>query len=259
MLLLNNVEVKFGCFPNGETNLPIDNLTILGVNIIKWVYEGDEEFFRLGLLKSWLDRFDAVTNLYCSYMPHSRMDRINGHYVVSLNTAASMLNNMSFHEIVVREPHSEATLNLLGKSFSEEWCASKIIDVLALGGYDSVFFPDYGANMRYEHVNLPSGTKISMGKKSRDFQSGNIESLSFRGKVGESVLIVDDLCSRGGTFIRGSKLLKQQGAKKVSLLVSYCEDNVFTGDLFKHIDKLYLHEDNLLDDSKNKTQIIKLK
>ena len=61
-----------------------------------------------------------------------------------------------------------------------------------------------------------------------------------------NVLIVDDLCSRGGTFIEASKKLKAQGAEKISLLVAHCENNVFTGELFAHIDILYTAESNLL-------------
>lgn len=43
MIKLNKKEVKFGSFPNGETNLPLDGLYVRSYNQIEWTYEGDDE------------------------------------------------------------------------------------------------------------------------------------------------------------------------------------------------------------------------
>lgn len=260
MITLNGKEVKYGKFPNKEINMPIkkDDLDVTRLNEIYWVYEDDSDFLKLALLKDFLDSMGTDSNLYCTYLPYSRMDRVNGEYRVSLFTVARLINNMGFHTVTIREPHSPVTLAKLNNSFSDEWCAERIMYVLELGSFSSVFFPDYGACLRYKHIVLPATVKIAVGKKSRDFKSGNIEDLSFRGEVGRRVLIVDDLCSRGGTFVRASKLLRERGAEVVSLLVAYCEDNVYSGELFDHIDDMYVSKDCLVAPSFYDDQIVKI-
>ena len=46
-----------------------------------------------------------------------------------------------------------------------------------------------------------------------------------------NILIVDDICSRGGTFTRAAELLKNAGAKEIFLYVSHCEATIFRGNI----------------------------
>lgn len=236
MITLNGKEVNFGKFPNGETNLPVGNLTLLADNEVKLTYEDDSDFMRLALVKAWIDDMNCAASLYLAYMPHSRMDRANGHYAVGLKAACQLVNSLNFQEVIVREPHSPSTVNWLNSAKVDNWCADRLVRVVEDGGFDSVFFPDFGAKQRYgEGHELPT----SYGKKTRDFLTGEITGLELIGDVGANVLIVDDLCSRGGTFVAGGKLLKEKGAGRVSLLVAYVEDNVFAGEIFDHVDRIY--------------------
>ena len=232
MIKLNGNEVQFGEFPNKEFNMDIKLLFIKEHNSITWDFKDNGDFIKLYTLKSYLDNLDKRSRLYIGYMPYSRMDRINDDYAFSLKFACNMINDMSFYKVTVKEPHSEVTPALLDRRVIHNWCMDNI-DTVVLEA-DTLFFPDAGAQKRYQ-----TSEKYAVGYKKRDFKSGNIESYSIQGDVGESVLIIDDLCSRGGTFIHASKELKKAGAKKVSLLVAHCEENVFTGELFSHIDILY--------------------
>lgn len=47
----------------------------------------------------------------------------------------------------------------------------------------------------------------------------------------DPILIVDDICSKGGTFYHSAKALKAAGAKSVSLYVTHCESSITVGDL----------------------------
>jgi len=138
--------------------------------------------------------------------------------------------------VVTREPHSPSTIEWLNGATADNWCADRLAEVAKDGEFDSLFFPDFGAKQRYgEGHELPT----AYGKKTRAFLTGDITGLEVFGDVGKNVLIVDDLCSRGGTFVAGAKLLKEKGAGRVSLMVAYVEDNVFTGEIFDHIDRIY--------------------
>jgi ribose-phosphate pyrophosphokinase len=154
---------------------------------------------------------------------------------------------MGFYGVSLVEPHSDVTPALLeGAVTTDEWVQSHIELALGLSNSTTVFFPDAGASKRYT-----SPIKYTVGMKTRDFKTGSITDYSLSGEwgeiVNERVLIVDDLCSRGGTFIEASKMLKSKGAKSVNLLVAHCENNVFSGKLFEHITYMYASKNNLMD------------
>ena len=70
------------------------------------------------------------------------------------------------------------------------------------------------------------------GIKHRDWRTGKIQKLELVGaeKVkGRTVLIVDDICSRGGTFTHTAKALKEAGAESIFLYVTHCENTIRDG------------------------------
>lgn len=242
MIKLNQEVVTLGKFPNKESYLSISNLSVRGANTLQWMYEHDGEFFELALIKGYLDSVNAHCCLHILYMPYSRMDRVNGTYAVSCPIAAKLIKDMNFYSIVLREPHSQVCVDEVKPNLSYNWTENVEYWVRSHYGWDSLFFPDYGAKFRYKG-DCPS---VAHGKKERDFKTGDIQSYSMIGKVGERVLIVDDICSRGGTFIEAAKLLREKGAKSVGLLVAMCEENVHTGKIFDYVDQLYTSKDCIL-------------
>ena len=78
-------------------------------------------------------------------------------------------------------------------------------------------------------------TEYAFGIKRRNWETGKIEGLDVAGCVdkikGSNILIVDDICSRGGTFYHSAKKLKELGANKIYLYVTHCENTILEGDL----------------------------
>lgn len=249
MLKLNKKEVIFGNFPNGEAYLPVQVLNTRAYNKIIWLYQGDYEFFQLALLQNYLLSQMQKSVLEVLYLPHSRMDRTNDDYAVSLFTSANLINSMGFDQVLINEPHSDVSLAVVDHSSAFPWCAFNIDKVIKSCGTTSLFFPDAGAAKRYNFEK-----PYAVGHKLRDFKTGTITAFQLTGTVWDKVLIVDDMCSKGGTFVHSSKLLKECGAKHVYLMVSYCENTVFEGELFNHIDILFTAKENIL--SQQHKQII---
>ena len=55
-----------------------------------------------------------------------------------------------------------------------------------------------------------------------------------------NILIIDDICSKGGTFYHSAKRLKEAGAANIYLYITHCENTIHEGellnsDLIKHI------------------------
>ncbi len=45
--------------------------------------------------------------------------------------------------------------------------------------------------------------------------------------------MIDDICSKGGTFYYGSKELNKYGCKDMYLYVTHCENTILDGELLK--------------------------
>ena len=74
------------------------------------------------------------------------------------------------------------------------------------------------------------------GIKHRHWRTGKIERLELAGKdkvAGRNVLIIDDICSKGGTFAHTAAALKEAGAKNIYLFVSHCENTIHNGSVLK--------------------------
>ena len=86
------------------------------------------------------------------------------------------------------------------------------------------------------------------GVKKRDWKTGEIEGLDIVGDPilikGRDILIIDDICSRGGTFYHTALKLKEMGANKIFLYVTHCENTVLEGNLLKGdlIERMYTTE-----------------
>ena len=95
-----------------------------------------------------------------------------------------------------------------------------------------LFFPDEGAMKRYSSkLNLP----YTFGIKKRDWETGKILGLQLiNGEIvkDRNVLIVDDICSRGGTFYHAANALKEAGAKNIYLYVTHAEHTMIEGDMY---------------------------
>jgi ribose-phosphate pyrophosphokinase len=101
---------------------------------------------------------------------------------------------------------------------------------------------------RYSNLlNMP----YVFGIKCRDWKTGEILGLEVKGNIedikGKNVLIVDDICSKGGTFYHSAKMLKELGANTVFLYVSHCEDSLYDGELLKtdYVDHIYTTNSHL--------------
>jgi ribose-phosphate pyrophosphokinase len=85
----------------------------------------------------------------------------------------------------------------------------------------------------------------AFGIKKRDWSTGKIEGLEISGLAecieNKNILIVDDICSRGGTFYHSAKKLKELGANKIYLYISHCENTILEGEVLTSglIEKVY--------------------
>ena len=200
---------------------------------IKWLYEGDSELFTLICVKRHIDYHchgvDVVLDM--PYIPHARMDRVKTREdVFTLKYFAEIINSLNFKRVFVRDAHSNVSLALINNVY--DWGIRGYIEIaVEKSGAQALFFPDEGAMKRYSEQ---SPMPYAFGMKKRDWETGKILGLDIintENIVGKDVLIVDDICSRGGTFYHSAKALKAAGAKSVSLYVTHLEETVTLGEM----------------------------
>lgn len=236
----NEVVVKY--YPDGTQHIEMPNIakgmpavfyerkTPIYVN---WSYESDEELVTLIYTKKYLnEKCNNPVHLNMFYIPNARMDRVRAYNeVFTLKYFAQIINSLHFDTVNVLDPHSTVSEALIDriKIHSPKIFIEKILRVMDV---DTLFFPDEGAMKRYSKMfDMP----FIFGVKNRDWKTGNILGLDVIGDRdlinGKNILIIDDICSKGGTFYHSAKKLKEFGANKIYLFVSHCEDTIRHGDI----------------------------
>lgn len=248
MIHFCGVQQEFASFPNGEVRLPLrgDGWDTADV-WFKW--EGDQSLIELGMWKAMMNRHESMYNLtfrlMIEYMPYSRMDRQTSDFF-TLKYVAGLINDMNWHSVVVVEPHSDVTCALLDRStpwyLTPEVLVQQPVfndpDAVFDSALDYIFFPDAGAAKRYsgyfKDYNVLVGSKRRADGGTIDHYE--ISGLGIGNSVeGRRVIIVDDLCSYGGTFLHAANRL--HGAAQIDLVVAHLERSVFSGDMyFAHTD-----------------------
>ncbi|BCZ46513.1 hypothetical protein psyc5s11_25800 [Clostridium gelidum] len=240
MINLNDEKVNVTKFPNGESLISSENLKIeySAVNTIKLKFENDEDITHLIFLKGHLDELRVKCSLEIAYMPYSRMDRTEGMTVFTLKHLCKLINSLDFEEVSIYEPHSDVCVALLDRVKVIDM--SKILTEQLLQNINSneedlyLVYPDAGAAKRYgKQIKYE---KVLTASKERDFKTGYIKKLDIIGTTQSTefkAIIVDDLCSKGGTFILTASKLKEMGATEIYLVVTHCEDTIYSGDILK--------------------------
>lgn len=247
MILLDNKPLCTDSrFPDATLALRIETGVAVNKNDVRcitWHYESDIEMSVLYYVTKHLKSVGFSVVLFLPYIPNARMDRVkNSDEIFTLKYFAEFINSLEFETVYTIDPHSNvscALINNLQVDNGFEYIISAIdkIDDKEL----VLFYPDEGAMKRYSEIikDIP----YAFGVKERDWRSGDILGLKMMNEdivKGKNVLIVDDICSRGGTFYHSAKALKEAGAADVYLYVTHCEKTIFKGDLInsdliKHI------------------------
>lgn len=237
MIYFNNELVGVNKFPNGETLIKSEGLKIKDQNNeIRLHFERDEDITHLIFLKGHLDERNIKCKLVLPYMPYSRMDRTEGVTIFTLKYVCKLINSLNFESVTIYEPHSDVCTALLDRvkvvNMSKILTEELLKELKAEDDEVYLVYPDAGAAKRYgKQINYD---KVLTASKERDFKTGYINKLDINGEIkGKDfkAIIVDDLCSRGGTFLLTASKLKEMGAAEIYLVVTHCENTIFEGDI----------------------------
>lgn len=227
-------EIKQDHFPDGTLHIKADkNYFAKRTVVYEWNYESDAELFTLICLRR---HFNAAQHiLRMPYCPHARMDRVkNDSDVFTLKYFCEAINAIDFDEVQIFDVHSNVAAALLHHC-KNIIPAPQIMSAIDKSQAAVCFYPDEGAMKRYS--DMVTGP-YAFGIKRRRWDDGVILGLDIvnaEAVKDKDVIIVDDICSRGGTFYHSAKALKEAGAKNIYLYVSHLEKTVLEGELWKEM------------------------
>lgn len=210
MIRINDKKIDMKHFPDGT--MLIKYLADNESTKITWLYNNDEECMLMYFLVKHLRAHGVkIIELFMPYIPNARMDRIkNSDEVFTLKYFAEFINDLNLDSVEVLDPHSNVSTALIDNvSIIEPTdIILNLLETVNSDGNAILFFPDEGAMKRYSHIASKCDIPYVFGMKNRDWRSGEILGLEVLGETdavpGKNILIIDDICSRGGTFLHSA-------------------------------------------------------
>ena len=235
MIWVNGKEIAQEHFSAGELKIKLWPSNKSRIDLV-WHYENDAELFTVACIREYYATQDCI--LYLPYLPSARMDRVkNPEDVFTLRTFARIINSMNFERVYVWDAHSNVGPALIDRCVdvpAQNYIEEAIKKLSYAKGNLCLFFPDEGAQKRYGTM-FPDYPQ-AFGIKKRNWETQRIEGYMIVGEENikdKYVLIIDDICSYGNTFVKAAKAIEAAGAIDISLYITHCEDVISKGDIFK--------------------------
>lgn len=213
------VGYKVISFPDGEKHLKINKLDRKDtVEIICRITSSDDLFLLMQLSDIINRQCVCVEKITIPYLMTMRCDRLfSFEQPFSLKIVADVINSFNAKKVVIIEPHSNTCLDLI-KNSEARYTSKGLLEYPT-----TVCFPDKGAFTRYASNMLMRPYIVC--SKVRDVETGKITSFSIDKvcdyKEGNEIIVVDDLCDGGGTFVGIAVKLRELKPSKLILAVTH--------------------------------------
>ena len=219
----SDISYKLNRFPDGEVMFEFtDKLDRKESMHIICRIKSAEDLFILLQIGDILNRHGIEFELSILYLMSMRMDRVmdfNRPY--NLQIVSNLINSIKPRKVKIIEPHSDKTTLLLQNS--EGIPTTGLIPIEELNPSTVICFPDKGAYDRYIDKVFPHLAKCFC-EKERDSLGALVGFHLNKGLidlVGRNVLVIDDLCDGGGTFIGVGELLRKENIDKLSIFITH--------------------------------------
>lgn len=194
--------------------------------IIETRIKDSDGIMALMQIKKILDMWHAKqVDLFLGYLPYARQDRacVAGE-CCSLKVFANLINSLDFNVVIIADPHSDVAPqlfnNCMGVFKSEIFSGFK--EKLNLDSYTTLVAPDYGASKEVEKLAMEFGKEFIQGYKKRDLTTGELSGFGYHGDIeGKRLLVVDDICDGGGTFLGLGQELAFGAPQSIALYVTH--------------------------------------
>lgn len=223
------LSVKYKVFPDGEKYVRINNSEEINGKIAiisNTMYPNQNDSFieTLMLINASVNAGASKVVAFIPYLAYARQDKVflagepvTSDIVLSALRAAglSCIYTVDIHSPEILERNIECYKNILVFNHMMEHAKKYVNDPIVLA-------PDKGALHRAKNIAQYQGLEYDYLVKERDRESGIIKikpkKLDIRGR---DIVLVDDIISTGGTIAEASRLLIENGARRIIVCASH--------------------------------------
>jgi ribose-phosphate pyrophosphokinase len=226
-------------FPDGEKHLKVNELNPKKAVDITCRITNSDDLFLLMQLSDIIQRQELVVRkLYITYLMGMRCDRVfSMNEAFTLKIIANVINSFNAREVLIEEPHSfraELMTNGHPHNVTCKFMRGRF------GAY-TLCLPDDGAYMRYGCF----ADSYVLCEKKRDVDTGKLSGFAicdiYKYSDNNEIVVIDDLCDGGGTFIGIAELLRKELApKELVLVVTHAVQEAGLRKVASVYDKVYI-------------------
>lgn len=203
---------------------------------IYWNFESLNEVVYIHQLCMLLKSHGAKIRIFCPMLPFGRQDKaIDNELTFGLYSFVKILESCHVTELITIDGHSDLAYEIFKANYISYISLKPTKEIeyaVGISKPDYVCLPDRGAFLRYREFfpNIP----IIVMEKDRDQTTGKINGVfidsinglpvtkeSVEGLNGKKILIVDDICDGGRTFIEVAKNIRIFAKVDVDLYVTH--------------------------------------
>lgn len=236
----SEIDYKLNRFPDGEVMFEFTNNLDRkeSIHIICRI-KSAEDLFILLQIGDILNRQGIEFELSILYLMSMRMDRVMDFTKpYNLQIVSNLINSIHPKKVQIVEPHSAKTISLITNSVD-----ISTSELSAVTSNNTVIcFPDKGAFDRYIDILFPHLEKCFC-EKERDSSGALISFKLNKGLIdltNKEVLVVDDLCDGGGTFIGVGNLFIKENISKLSIFITHAIQKQGLEKLSKLYDEIFI-------------------
>lgn len=258
---INKSDVKYEIinFPDGQKHIKIlDDIKsvdfITGINVKCRIRNAEDLFILMQLSDILTNNRIHIHRLYIYYLLAARTDRrFSSKEPFTLKIVADIINKMQPLDVYIMDPHSNVACDLIRqwivmRGIASKRCLLQITKEIRQKNKEPLYIclPDEGAFKRYaiqrelKWHDLFDGT--IRGSKVRNPDTGKLSDFEVKDKDkfhGANILVLDDLCDGGGTFLGLAEKIKETfNPASLSLAVTHAVQ-------FKGIEKVASVYDNV--------------
>lgn len=245
-MLIDIEKINFIHFSGGEVHLnAVDFFKELPENTdgddVIWapIHNSDDLMELLILTDAYKRHYLRTPKVCIPYIPYARQDRVaNDGEALSIKVFADIINAQNYPIVYVMDPHSEVSMALINNAkvittVNDEYLKRVVPNYCEQ--FYIVLAPDAGSFKRLSKV--IKDVPLIYATKSRDTKTGALSNVEIHtGNVdldGKTILVVDDICDGGGTFLLLAEALHK--ARITNDLELYVTHGIFS----KGTDVLY--------------------
>lgn len=159
------------------------------------------------------------------YVPYARQDRVcNEGEALSMTVFAKLLNSQNYKYVNIFDPHSAVAVATIDNVHVTD--QYELFNGIKPSFHDTyIVAPDQGATKKCEDFAKRVGAAgVVTCMKHRELSTGKITGMEIMGKYDlyqRNLLILDDICDGGRTFIELAAILCEQEPAKLELAVTH--------------------------------------